>query len=187
MVNGKRSMEERSRLFTVYHLPLTIYCYTLATLFRNLKLDGRHARTMRVIKILSIAFSVALAVMACGGGANNNQTVNTTNGTGNTANTNAKAEASPADPLTSARATYASECARCHGINGDGGTVTVMKKKLKVPSLKMGHALGHSDEQLAKQIREGGDGMPAFKDQLKPEEITNLVQLIKEFQKGAKK
>jgi cytochrome c551 len=144
---------------------------------------------MRVIKILSIAFSVALFVMACNS-ANTNQPANTanTNSTGNTANTNAaKAEASPADPLTSARAIYAAECVRCHGANGDGGVVTVLKKKLKVPSLKTGHALDHSDEQLAKQIREGGDGMPAFKDQLKPEEITSLVQLIKEFQKGAQK
>lgn len=143
---------------------------------------------MRIIKLLSLTFAVALFVAACGGGGNSNQTANTTNNanTANTANTNAaQTQASPADPLTTARATYAAECARCHGTSGDGGTVEVMKKKLKVPSLKAGHALGHTDEQLAKQIREGGDGMPAFKDRLKPEEITSLVQLIKEFQKDA--
>jgi mono/diheme cytochrome c family protein len=63
-----------------------------------------------------------------------------------------------------------------------------MKKTLNVPSLKTGHALNHSEEQLAKQIRQGGDGMPAFGDRLKPEEITGLVRLIRqEFQGGAAK
>jgi mono/diheme cytochrome c family protein len=57
-----------------------------------------------------------------------------------------------------------------------------------VPSLKTGHALDHTEDQLAKQISDGGDGMPAFKDQLKPEEITGLVRLIRQdFQGGASK
>jgi cytochrome c551 len=146
---------------------------------------------MRSVKLLFIVAALALFALACGDAANTNQTANTAN-TANTtqppANTNsAQTQPSPADNMTSARAVYAAECARCHGINGDGGTVTVLKKKLKVPSLKTGHALDHTEEQLAKQIRDGGDGMPAFKDQLKPEEINTLVQLIKEFQSGAKK
>jgi mono/diheme cytochrome c family protein len=90
--------------------------------------------------------------------------------------------------MTSARATYAAECARCHGINGDGGTVTVLKKKLKVPSLKKGHALDHTDDQMVKIISDGEEAMPSFKDKLKPEEITTLVRLIRqEFQAGAAK
>lgn len=143
---------------------------------------------MRTAKILSIVAAIALFVMACNNAANTNQTNSTANTT-QPANTNtAQAQPSPADPMTSARAIYAAECARCHGINGDGGTVSVLKKKLKVPSLKTGHALDHTEEQLAKQIREGGDGMPAFKDQLKPEEITNLARLIRqEMQGGAAK
>jgi mono/diheme cytochrome c family protein len=147
---------------------------------------------MRSVKLLFTVVAVALFALACGDGASTNQTANTANTTNTNqppANTNSsQASPSPADPMTSARAIYAAECARCHGINGDGGTVTVLKKKLKVPSLKMGHALDHTEEQLAKQIRDGGDGMPAFKDQLKPEEINILVQLIrKEIQGGAAK
>jgi cytochrome c6 len=144
---------------------------------------------MRTVKLLFIFAAIALFVIACSNAANTNQTANTTN-TAPPANTNtAQSQSTPAaDPMTSARAAFAAECARCHGINGDGGTVTVLKKKLQVPSLKKGHALGHTDEQLAKIISDGHEAMPSFKDKLKPEEITGLVQLIrKEFQAGAAK
>lgn len=145
---------------------------------------------MRIIKLLSIALSIALFVIACNNSTTTNQTANTTtNASANTQATPAATPApSPADALAAARTTYAAECARCHGINGDGGTVTVMKKKLKVPSLRTGHALNHSEDELAKQIRDGGDGMPPFGDRLKPEEITGLVRLIRqELQGGAAK
>jgi mono/diheme cytochrome c family protein len=140
---------------------------------------------MRTVKLLSIALSIALFVMACNNAANTNQTANTTNTT-QTANT---PQPTPTpDAITSARAIFAAECARCHGINGEGGTATVLKKKLKVPSLKKGHALDHTDDQMVKIITEGEEAMPSFKDKLKPEEIKNLVQLIrKEFQAGAAK
>ena len=143
---------------------------------------------MRTLKLLSIFAAIALFVIACNNAANTNQTANTANN--QPANTNtAKAQATPTpDAITSARAIYAAECARCHGINGDGGNVTVLNKKLRVPSLKKGHALDHTDEQLAKIITDGHESMPSFKDKLKPEEITSLVQLIKkEFQAGAAK
>jgi mono/diheme cytochrome c family protein len=83
------------------------------------------------------------------------------------------------------RPIYAEACARCHKLDGEGGTVEVLGKKLKVPSFKQGHALKHTDEEFAKQIAEGGDGMPAFKDRLDKEKINALVRLIrKEFQSG---
>jgi mono/diheme cytochrome c family protein len=56
--------------------------------------------------------------------------------------------------------------------------VKIEGKPLKVPSLKEGHALKHTDEELAKQISKGGDGMPPFKDKLTPEQINNLVRFI---------
>lgn len=56
-------------------------------------------------------------------------------------------------------------------------------KKFKVPSLREGHALHHTDDKFIVQIREGDEEMPAFKDKLKPEEIKDLVRFIrKEFQ-----
>jgi mono/diheme cytochrome c family protein len=94
----------------------------------------------------------------------------------------AKATATP-DQFAFARANYAKHCSACHGDEGKGGTVKVDNVKLKVPTLREGHAVGHTDEKLIKQITNGGDGMPKFKDKLKPEEIEDLVRFIRhEFQ-----
>lgn len=142
---------------------------------------------MRTLKLLSIALSTALFVGACSSASNTNQTANTGN-SAQPANTNTPQPTPTPDAITSARAIFSAECARCHGINGDGGTPTVLGKKIKVPSLKRGHALSHTEEQLAKVISEGEEAMPAFKDKLKAEEITNLVKLIRqEIQAGAAK
>jgi mono/diheme cytochrome c family protein len=139
-----------------------------------------------------------LFALACGGETTNtaNQTANVTrsSNTDVAANNNkanmpaANANASPADELAAARTTYTQVCSVCHGEQGDGGTVTIEGKKLKVPSLKEGHALNHTDEQLARKINNGGDGMPAFKDRLKPEQISEIVRFVRrEFQSGASK
>ncbi|HEX8745745.1 MAG TPA: cytochrome c [Pyrinomonadaceae bacterium] len=142
---------------------------------------------MKIVKLLSIALFAGLFVAACTSASNTNQTANTAN-TAPAANTNTAQPASTPDAMVSARAIYAAECARCHGINGEGGTPTILGKKIKVPSLKKGHALSHTDEQLAKIISDGEEAMPAFKDKLKPEEITSLVRMIRqEFQAGAAK
>ena len=87
------------------------------------------------------------------------------------------------DEFAAVRTTYKGHCSECHGDTGDGGKVKVEGKQLKVPSFKIGHALKHSDEDFVEQVREGGDGMPAFKDKLKPNEITDLIRFIRtEFQ-----
>ena len=78
---------------------------------------------------------------------------------------------------------FAKHCASCHGGTGEAGIVKVNNKTLRVPSLRKGHALDHTDEQLANQIAEGDDEMPAFKDKLTADEITELVRYIRtEFQ-----
>ena len=87
------------------------------------------------------------------------------------------------DELAAARGLYSKNCESCHGEKGEGGLVKVEDKRLKVPSFKMGHALKHTDEEFIKQITKGGDGMPAFKDKLKPEQMQELVNFVrKEFQ-----
>jgi mono/diheme cytochrome c family protein len=87
------------------------------------------------------------------------------------------------DEFASARITFEKRCAVCHGEKAEGGIVKVEDVKLKVPSLKTGHALKHTDEQFIKQITNGGDGMPKFQDKLKPEEIRELARFIRhEFQ-----
>ena len=70
-------------------------------------------------------------------------------------------------------------CAACHQEKGEGGMVKIENKRLKVPSLLEGHGLTHTDAEFAKQISNGGDGMPAFKDRLKPEQIDALVKFIR--------
>jgi mono/diheme cytochrome c family protein len=87
------------------------------------------------------------------------------------------------DEFAAVRTTFKVHCSECHGDTGDGGRVKVEGKQLKVPSFKVGHALKHSDEDYVEQVRQGGDGMPPFKDKLKPNEITDLIRFIrKEFQ-----
>ena len=94
----------------------------------------------------------------------------------------ATATATP-DEFAFARANYAKHCSACHGDEGKGGVVKVDNTKLKVPSLTEGHALNHPDEKFVKQITNGGDGMPKFKDKLSPEEINAMVRFIRhEFQ-----
>ena len=123
-----------------------------------------------------LTITIALFALACA-----NQT------TQQTANTNTTAPAaSPAasvDEFAAAKGKYAKLCSDCHGKTGDGGIVQIEEKKLKVPSLKVGHALTHSDQQLVKQVLDGGDGMPAFKDKVSTAEAAELVRFVRhEFQ-----
>ena len=92
------------------------------------------------------------------------------------------------DAFATTRATFEKNCKECHGANGTGGPVKLADgTKLKVPSLREGHALRHPDSDFVKQIEKGGDGMPAFKDKLTPQQITDMISFIRhEFQGGAK-
>ena len=101
------------------------------------------------------------------------------------ANTKAPVNATP-DQFAATRATYDKHCKGCHGETGKGGPVKLEDgTKLKVPTLCEGHALRHTDSEFVKQITKGGDGMPAFADKLKPDEINECVRFIRhEFQGG---
>lgn len=131
---------------------------------------------MRNIRLTLLTLALALFAFACA-----DQTTQPT-----ASNNTAAPDASPAasvDEFADAKARYAKLCTDCHGPNGDGGEVQVDDRKLKVPSLKEGHALTHSDQQLVKQVLDGGEGMPAFKDKVSTAEAAELVRLIrKSFQ-----
>jgi cytochrome c551 len=101
-------------------------------------------------------------------------------------NKNPAPATSTPDQFAAVRASYEKNCKLCHGANGDGGPVKLDDgTKLKVPSLRAGHALHHPDSDFVKQITKGGDGMPAFGEKLKPEEINDLIRLIHhDFQAG---
>lgn len=91
--------------------------------------------------------------------------------------------AATADPVAEAHVDFQENCQNCHGENGQGGPVEIEGRRLKVPNLREGHALHHTDEEFVKQISEGDDEMPPFKDKLSAEEINELVRYIrKEFQ-----
>ena len=100
--------------------------------------------------------------------------------------TRTAASATP-DQFVAVRTIYEKDCKECHGPTGSGGPVTLKDgTKLKVPTLREGHALRHKDDEFLKQITKGGDGMPAFADKLKPAEISDMIKFIRrEFQGGA--
>ena len=135
---------------------------------------------MSIRSLTPVLFLLALSIAACNG---SNKTTNTTNA--NARQTEVKTAATP-DPLAATRGIYAKDCQNCHGAEGNGGPVKLEDgTKLKVPSLREGHALRHPDSDFVKQITKGGDGMPAFADKLKPEEINDLIKFIRsEFQGG---
>lgn len=95
--------------------------------------------------------------------------------------------ASTPDQFAVVRGTYEKECRSCHGPMGQGGPVKLEDgTKLKVPSLREGHALRHDDAEYLKQITKGGDGMPAFDKKLTADQMTGLIKMIRtEFQAGA--
>ncbi len=95
----------------------------------------------------------------------------------------AAATATP-DPFAQAYVNFQKNCQVCHGEKGQGGTVTIEGRKLKVPSLRDGHALEHTDEKFVNQITEGDEEMPAFKDKLSPNEINDLVRFIRKELQG---
>jgi mono/diheme cytochrome c family protein len=137
---------------------------------------------MKLIKLFIVAAALALFVVACGDSTSTNQTANTGSAQSSPAaspKATATASPTPADELASAHKDFSQFCAACHQEGGEGGTVKIEGKPLKVPSLKEGHALKHTDEEFAKQISKGGDGMPPFKDKLTPEKINNLVRFIR--------
>lgn len=100
-------------------------------------------------------------------------------------NTNAAtASSATPDPFAATRGVFAKNCQSCHGVDGKGGPVKLEDgTRLKVPSLREGHALRHPDSDFRKQIIEGGDGMPSFKTKLSAQQIDDLIKFVRhEFQ-----
>ncbi|MDQ3816554.1 MAG: cytochrome c [Acidobacteriota bacterium] len=140
---------------------------------------------MKLVKLFIVATAVALFAIACGNSDSTNQTATSNTTTQPTASPKPTASATPQDELADAKKSYAQVCANCHGDHGEGGPVKIEGKTLKVPSLKEGHALKHSDEEFVKQITKGGGGMPPFKDKLTPEQINNIVKYLRRDIQGS--
>jgi len=130
---------------------------------------------MKTTLFLLACIALVLFTISC------TETVAPTNSAAPTA---APSAATPVDEFAAARQNYQKNCESCHGPNHEGGMVKVEGKQLKVPSLKAAHALKHTDEQMVKMITNGEEAMPAFKDKLKPEEITDLVKFVRKQVQG---
>lgn len=134
---------------------------------------------MRYVNLVLVLSAVTLFGVAC-----DNTTTVTTNTNQPSNSPVASSPAGTPDELASARINFQKNCVECHGEKGEGGTKELEGKKFKVPSLRDGHALNHTDEKFMKQISEGDDEMPAFKDKLTPEEIQGLVRFIRKDLQG---
>jgi cytochrome c6 len=73
---------------------------------------------------------------------------------------------------------YTSKCASCHAADGAG---TAMGKKLGAKSFKDEADVKATDTDLAKDIKEGKNKMPAFKT-LTDDQVTALVKHIRTIQ-----
>jgi mono/diheme cytochrome c family protein len=126
---------------------------------------------MKLISLALTCIAIALFAISC------TETAAPTNTSTPTAA--APAPSASVDQFAAARANFTKNCEPCHGPNAEGGLVKVENKRIKVPSLKAEHAIKHTDAQLTKMITNGEEEMPAFKDKLKPQEITELVRFIR--------
>ena len=137
---------------------------------------------MKLAKLAIIVAAIALFAIACGDSTSTNQTANSGSAQATPA-TSPKATTAAATPtpdeLAEAKTAYGQFCTACHQDKGEGGMVKIEGKRIKVPSLLEGHGLEHSDAEFAKQIAQGGDGMPAFKDRLNDKQINDLVRYIR--------
>jgi len=132
---------------------------------------------MRLLKF-ALMLATTISILACG-----NSGTYETNSARPASSPSAATPATTPDELASARINFQKNCVQCHGENAEGGRKEVDGKRFKVPSLREGHALEHTDEKFVVQISEGDDEMPAFKDKLTAAEINELVRFIrKEFQ-----
>ncbi|MBV9240939.1 MAG: cytochrome c [Acidobacteria bacterium] len=144
---------------------------------------------MRDLKLVVLVLLAAATLAACGSPAPNSTMVNVALEPNNAvANASRPANTNAAVPNTSAavdgKQIYTENCQICHRNTAKGGPVTVEGKKLKPADLTTGHSKKHSDEDLIKDIQEGSpdDGMPAFKQKLKPEAIRAIVGYIRTLQ-----
>jgi len=88
--------------------------------------------------------------------------------------------------VASGKELYAVNCLACHRDTGKGGKVTINGKKLDADDLTADHMKKHDDNELFTHISDGSpdDGMPAFKEKLKDEEIRAIAQYVRTLQAG---
>ena len=141
---------------------------------------------MYYIKLTIVLIATALFAIACG------QAATTPNTASNNANkfaaTPAAVTPAPAatiDEATTGRDLYAKNCAECHKDSGKGGKVTIDGKTLDPDDISTAKMAAKPDEKLTEYITNGfpDDGMPAFKDKLKADEMKMIIKHVRTLQK----
>ncbi|MDQ8736113.1 cytochrome c [Paenibacillus sp. LHD-38] len=113
--------------------------------------------------LLLSAFTLILALSACGNGNNTNNGANTetpAENTGNNGNTTVN--------TAEAESLYGKNCVSCHAVDLSGANGPNLQHVGKEMSV----------EQIKTQINNGGNGMPGYKGQLTDEEITLLTDWL---------
>lgn len=82
-----------------------------------------------------------------------------------------------ASEKSEAKTIYTQHCAMCHGQDGKGETP--IGKKFQIPDLHSAAVQTKTDAELTQIIDNGKQKMPAFKTQLKPEQVKDLVAFVK--------
>ena len=141
---------------------------------------------MKYLKISLVLFAFVFFNMACNEAAktNNGNTANVNNPTNANAVVNSNTQPTATlDQMTVAKNIYMDKCVKCHKEDGTGGKVEIDGKTIKAANFTGEHMKKDKDEELIEQIKEGGDGMPAYKDKLTDQQIKDLVKFIRtEFQ-----
>jgi mono/diheme cytochrome c family protein len=89
-----------------------------------------------------------------------------------------------AESQAHAKKVYGYDCALCHGANGNGKGDLVADLKLSLKDYTDPAALkGMTDGELFAIIKDGKGQMPAEGDRGKPEDMWNLVILVRSFAK----
>jgi mono/diheme cytochrome c family protein len=91
-----------------------------------------------------------------------------------------------AESQAHAKKVYGYDCALCHGVNGDGKGDVVKDLKLSLKDYTDPAALKDmTDGELFTVIKNGKGQMPPEGDRGKPEDLWNLVILVRSFSKKA--
>jgi mono/diheme cytochrome c family protein len=136
---------------------------------------------MKKLKIGILILAVLAFLYACDQNKNANLTVSNVE---NKTPVNAQ-PAATTDDLATGRELYKTNCAKCHRENGTGGKITVESKMINPENLTADKFKNRPDEKLIEYITDGNDeGMPAFKDKLKPDEIKEVVKFIRHDLQG---
>ena len=134
---------------------------------------------MKLFKLTLVSFAALSFIVACSSSPSSPTVDQRPNPTATPA-AKASTPAATPDELADARSTYKNVCARCHKEDGTGGPFKLEDgSTLKVPNFHDEHSIKRTDAQMVKQIQNGGEGMPRFKDKLDDQKINALVKLIR--------